>query len=57
MTQKSKKLRSHGRRIFDKNRFYQNETLTQNHVNTVIDKRNWTDSSDSVYDLVPLTEV
>ena len=31
--------------------------LTQNHVNTVIDKRNWTDPSDSVYDLVLLTEV
>ena len=57
MTQKSKKLRSPGRRIFEKNRFYQNETLTHIRVNTVIDKRNWTDSSDSGYDLVPLTEV
>ena len=39
------KMRSRDRRIFEKNRFYQIETLTHNHVNTVIDKRNWTSSS------------
>ena len=51
------KLRSRDRRIFEKNRFYEIETLTHNHVNTVSYKRNWTSSSDSVCDLVPLTEI
>ena len=34
------KLRSRDRRISEKNRFYEIETLTHNHVNTVSDKRN-----------------
>ena len=55
MTQKSNKIEVD--EFFVKNRFYQIETLTDNHVNTGIDKRNWTGSSDSVCDLVPLTEV
>ena len=33
-------FRSRDRRIFQKNRFYEIETLTHNHVNTVSDKRN-----------------
>ena len=51
------KSKSRDQRIFEKNRFYKIETLTHSHVNTVSDKRNWTDSSDSVYGFVPLTEV
>ena len=51
------KLRSRDRRIFEKNRFYEIETLTHNNVNTVSDKRNWTGSSDSTCNLVLLTEV
>ena len=52
-----KKMRSLDRRIFEKNRFYEIKTLTHNHLNTISDKQNWTGSSDSVCDLVPLTEV
>ena len=51
------KLRSRDLRIFEKNRFYEIETLTHNIVNTVSDKRNWTDSSDSTCNLVLLSEV
>ena len=51
------KLRSRDQRIFEKNRFYEIETLTHNHVNTVNYKPNWTSSSDSICDLFPLTEI
>ena len=34
------KFRSRDQRIFEKNQFYEIETLTHNHVNTVSDKRN-----------------
>ena len=51
------KFRSRDQRIFEENRFYEIETLTHHHVNTVSDKRTCTSSSDSVCDLVPLTEV
>ena len=51
------KIRSPDWRIFEKNHFFEIETLTHNHVNTVSNKRNWTSSSDFVCDLVPLTEV
>ena len=51
------KFRPRDQRIFEKNRFYEIETLTHNNINTVSDKRNWTGSSDSTCNLVPLTEV
>ena len=34
------KFRSRDQQIFEKNHFYEIETLTHNHVNTVCDKRN-----------------
>ena len=37
---KIEKFRSRDQRIFEKNHFYETETLTLNHVNTVSDKRN-----------------
>ena len=57
MSQESKKIRSRDRRIFEKNPYYEIKTLTHNNVNTVSDRSNWTGSSDSACDLVPLTEV
>ena len=51
------KLRSRDQWIFEKDRFYEIETLSHNNVNMVSDKRNWTGSSDSTCNLVPLTEV
>ena len=51
------KFRPRDQRIFEKNRFYEIETLTHNNVNTVSDKHHWTSSSDSTCNLVPLTEV
>ena len=51
------KFRSRDQRIFEENRFYEIKTLTHNHVNTISDKRNWTGSSDSTCNLVPLTAV
>ena len=51
------KFRSRDQRIFEKNRFYEIETLTHNYVNTISDKCNWTGSSDSSCNLVLLTAV
>ena len=51
------KFRSRDQWIVGKNRFWENEILTHNYVNTVSDKRYWTGPSDSECDLVPLTEV
>ena len=51
------KFRSRDQRIFEKNQFYEIETLMHNHVNTVSDKRDWTSSSDLVCDHVSLIEV
>ena len=56
MSQKSKNL-GHVINGFQENRFYEIETLTHNHVNTISDKCNLTSSSDLECDLVPLTEV
>ena len=50
-------FRSRDQRIFQENRFYEIETLTHNLVNTISDKCNWTGSSDSECDQVPLTKV
>ena len=36
----TEKFRSRDQRIFEKNQFYEIETLTHNHVNTVSDKHN-----------------
>ena len=54
---KIEKFRSRDQRIFQENRFYEIETLTHNHVNTISDKCNLTGSSDLKCDLVPLTKV
>ena len=51
------KFRSRDQWIVGKNRFWENEILTHNYVNTVSDKRYWTGPSDSECDLVPLIEV
>ena len=50
-------MRSRDWRIFEKNRFYEIETLTHNNVNTLSDKLNWNDSSDQASYKVPLMEV
>ena len=42
----TEKMSSRDWRIFEKNRFYEIDTLTHNNVNTLSDKLNWNGSSD-----------